>query len=105
MPTYEYKCRKCGYEFEKFQSITEEPLKVCPKCEGEVFRLISKNCSFILKGSGYYSTDNRKSSTAKEKVSNSLSKSEKKDKKVDDSKGNGDGKTSQGKLEKESTRT
>ena len=105
MPTYEYKCKKCGYEFEKFQSITEEPLKVCPKCEGEVFRLISKNCNFILKGSGYYSTDNRKGSTPKEKTGSSLSKSDKKDKIVDSSNGNKDSKPSQRKLEKKPTRT
>lgn len=67
MPTYEYQCKKCGYIFEKFQSITAKPLKCCPKCEGEVNRLISKNGSFILKGSGYYSTDHRKSSLPKER--------------------------------------
>lgn len=66
MPTYEYQCKKCGCTFEKFQSITAKPLQHCPKCNGEVFRLISKNGSFILKGSGYYSTDNRKSYTPKE---------------------------------------
>lgn len=105
MPTYEYKCKKCGYEFEKFQSITEEPLKICPKCKGEAFRLISKNCNFILKGSGYYSTDNRKSSTPKEKTGGSLSRSDKKDKVADGSNGNRDNKSSQEKLKKESTRT
>ncbi|MDD4765804.1 MAG: hypothetical protein PHS39_08070, partial [Atribacterota bacterium] len=45
----------------------------CPKCNGEVFRLISKNGSFILKGSGYYSTDNRRSHIPKE-AKNSTSK-------------------------------
>ena len=105
MPTYEYKCKKCGNEFEKFQSITEEPLKVCPKCQGEVFRLISKNCSFILKGSGYYSTDNRKSSAPKERMSSSTGKPDKKDKTVDSSISNGDGKTAPGKLKKETSRT
>jgi putative FmdB family regulatory protein len=57
MPTYEYKCKKCGNTFEKFQSITENPIKNCKKCEGEVYRLISKNGNFILKGSGFYRTD------------------------------------------------
>jgi putative FmdB family regulatory protein len=66
MPTYEYQCKKCGYTFEKFQSITAKPLQHCPKCNGEVFRLISKNGSFILKGSGYYSTDNRRKHIPKE---------------------------------------
>ncbi|MFW6148735.1 MAG: FmdB family zinc ribbon protein [Atribacterota bacterium] len=66
MPTYEYQCKKCGYTFEKFQSITAKPLQHCPKCNGEAFRLISKNGSFILKGSGYYSTDNRRKHIPKE---------------------------------------
>jgi putative FmdB family regulatory protein len=57
MPTYEYKCKKCGNTFEKFQSITENPIKNCKKCGGEVYRLISKNGNFILKGSGFYCTD------------------------------------------------
>lgn len=67
MPTYEYQCKKCGYTFEKFQPITAKPLQHCPKCNGEVFRLISKNGSFILKGSGYYSTDHRRSQLPKER--------------------------------------
>jgi len=57
MPTYEYKCKQCGNTFEKFQSITDNPIKNCKKCEGEVYRLISKNGNFILKGSGFYRTD------------------------------------------------
>ena len=67
MPTYEYKCKKCGNIFEKFQSITEDPIKKCKSCDGEAYRLISKNGNFILKGSGYYSTDNRNSSYKSEK--------------------------------------
>ena len=67
MPTYEYKCKKCGNIFEKFQSITEDPIKKCKNCDGEVYRLISKNGNFILKGSGYYSTDNRNGSYKPEK--------------------------------------
>jgi|GEM_PF-910937 len=67
MPTYEYKCKKCGNIFEKFQSITEDPIKKCKNCDGEVYRLISKNGNFILKGNGYYSTDNRNSSYKSEK--------------------------------------
>lgn len=57
MPTYEYKCKQCGNTFEKFQSITESPIKNCKKCGGEIYRLISKNGNFILKGSGFYFTD------------------------------------------------
>ncbi len=58
MPTYEYKCAKCGV-FEKFQSIKEEPIKTCPKCETDVNRIISKNVGVVYKTGGFYCTDNR----------------------------------------------
>ena len=55
MPTYEYRCAKCG-EFEVTQRITDSPLKKCPTCRSKVTKLIS-NTSFQLKGSGWYVTD------------------------------------------------
>ncbi len=57
MPTYEYKCESCGYVFEEFQSIHDEPIKVCPKCGGPVRKLISSSYGVIFKGSGFYITD------------------------------------------------
>jgi putative FmdB family regulatory protein len=57
MPTYEYKCKQCGYQFELFQSMTAEPVKVCPKCNGEVIRLIGPGAGPIFKGNGFYQTD------------------------------------------------
>jgi putative FmdB family regulatory protein len=57
MPTYDYKCRRCGYNFEEFQSILAEPLKICPRCKGPVERLISPGAGLIFKGSGFYETD------------------------------------------------
>ncbi len=56
MPIYEYECSTCGKQFEVFQKITEEPLTKCKFCEGRVRRLISQ-CSFQLKGTGWYVTD------------------------------------------------
>lgn len=56
MPIYEYECSACGNMFEAFQKITEDPLDTCPACNGRVNRLISQ-CSFQLKGSGWYVTD------------------------------------------------
>lgn len=80
MPTYEYKCLECGIKFERFQSITEEPIKSCPECGGEVKRLISPGGGFIFKGSGFYITDYRsqsyKEAEKKEKEEASSSKSE-----------------------------
>lgn len=58
MPTYEYACPKCGYTFEQFQSMSEAPLKKCPKCKKTgVKRLIGGGAGLIFKGSGFYITD------------------------------------------------
>lgn len=56
MPTYEYRCKKCG-DFEKEQSIKDSPLHVCPTCGGPVHRLISPNVGLVFKGSGFHITD------------------------------------------------
>ena len=65
MPTYDYKCLKCGNKFELFQSMSEEPIKVCPECGGEVKRLIGPGAGPIFKGSGFYQTDYKNSSPNK----------------------------------------
>jgi putative FmdB family regulatory protein len=57
MPTYEYRRKKCGHEFERFQKITADPVAICPECGGAVERLIAAGGGFILKGSGFYATD------------------------------------------------
>ena len=57
MPTYDYKCEKCGYIFERFQSMTDKPLKKCPECNGAVKRMIGTGAGIIFKGSGFYQTD------------------------------------------------
>jgi putative FmdB family regulatory protein len=55
MPVYEYACEKCKHEFEAEQRISDDPIRVCPKCRArKVKRLISRT-SFVLKGSGWYS--------------------------------------------------
>ncbi|HTV47351.1 MAG TPA: zinc ribbon domain-containing protein [Phycisphaerae bacterium] len=60
MPTYEYRCSKCGHEFEEFQSITAKPIRKCPKCgRMAVDRLISAGAGVIFRGSGFYQTDYR----------------------------------------------
>jgi len=60
MPTYEYECQDCKEHFELFQSITASPVKDCPKCSGNVKRLIGGGSGIIFKGSGFYATDYRK---------------------------------------------
>jgi putative FmdB family regulatory protein len=60
MPTYHYQCRDCGHSFDQFQKFSEDPLTVCPECEGAVQRVI-QNVGVVFKGSGWYITDSRKS--------------------------------------------
>jgi putative FmdB family regulatory protein len=56
MPTYEYKCEKCGTVFEKRQRFSDQPLTAHPECGGPVHRLLSAP-AFQLKGTGWYATD------------------------------------------------
>lgn len=63
MPTYEYECTSCHIRFEKFQSIKDDPLSMCPECNGTLKRLISAGMGIIFKGSGFYTTDYKKTSS------------------------------------------
>ena len=67
MPTYEYECNSCKHRFEAFQKISETPLKKCPQCKKSIRRLISAGIGIIFKGSGFYSTDNKKASSVSKK--------------------------------------
>lgn len=70
MPTYEYICAKCDHSFEFFQSMTSDPLTICPKetCpkkrwgKGKVKRTIGGGAGLIFRGSGFYITDYRSDS-------------------------------------------
>ncbi|MGE5608641.1 MAG: FmdB family zinc ribbon protein [Bacillota bacterium] len=76
MPTYEYRCEACGTEFERFQSITAAPIKICPQChKAKVKRLISAGAGLIFKGSGFYITDYRSDSYKKAAASESSANS------------------------------
>ena len=69
MPTYEYVCTECKYQFEEFQSISAEPLKTCPKCSGLINRKIFGGIGLHFKGSGFYITDYKKSKPSPSKNS------------------------------------
>lgn len=56
MPIYEYRCEKCGKEFEKWQKFSDPVVDKCPTCAGKSRRLISQS-TFVLKGTGWYVTD------------------------------------------------
>ena len=54
MPTYDYQCGKCGFEFERQQRIIEDPIKTCPKCKSRKAKRLLFAPNFILKGGGWY---------------------------------------------------
>jgi|SRR5579871_6869843 putative FmdB family regulatory protein len=56
MPTYEYACRECGHHFEAWQHMTDDPLTVCPKCNGSIRRVLFP-AGIVFKGSGFYKTE------------------------------------------------
>jgi len=56
MPIYEYQCAACGKVVERWQKISDSPLRECPACGGSLHKIIS-SCAFHLKGSGWYVTD------------------------------------------------
>lgn len=67
MPTYEYKCGKCG-EFEKVQKVTDRPLRKCPTCGAKVKRQIGGSGGFVLKGSNWPSKMASSGDSAKKKA-------------------------------------
>ena len=79
MPTYVYACDTCGAQFEQFQSFKDEPLRTCPSCAGAV-RRVFQPVGIVFKGSGWYITDSRKSSSAGVAGGDSAVKSEKSEK-------------------------
>jgi putative FmdB family regulatory protein len=63
MPTYEYHCDACDYNFDEFQSMSEAPLKKCPQCKKpKLRRVFGTGAAILFKGSGFYETDYRSDS-------------------------------------------
>ncbi len=63
MPTYEYACTECDYDFEEVQSFSDDALTVCPKCGGKLRKRFG-SVGVTFKGSGFYKTDSRGGSSA-----------------------------------------
>lgn len=57
MPIYEYKCGKCGHDFETLQRISDAPLTECPACGEPALKKLVSAAAFRLKGGGWYETD------------------------------------------------
>jgi putative FmdB family regulatory protein len=72
MPTYEYRCKECGHEFEAVQSFSDDALTECPVCHGPL-RKVFGNVGISFKGSGFYKTDHGSRSKATSASSSSSS--------------------------------
>lgn len=58
MPTYQYACTECGHQLEAVQSFTDDPLTVCPACQGRLRKQFG-SVGIVFKGPGFYRTDSR----------------------------------------------
>ncbi|HEY2280520.1 MAG TPA: FmdB family zinc ribbon protein [Streptosporangiaceae bacterium] len=76
MPTYQYACTECGEQLEKVQKFSDDPLTVCPNCNGRLRKVFSP-VGIVFKGSGFYRTDSRSGPVAGGKDSNKDSGQEK----------------------------
>lgn len=74
MPTYEYVCSKCDQHLEVYQTFSEEPLKRHSGCGGKLTKVLGA-VGIVLKGSGFYKTDNPSSSRRSSEKSDSSSSS------------------------------
>ncbi|MEK6573541.1 MAG: zinc ribbon domain-containing protein [Chloroflexota bacterium] len=64
MPLYAYECGSCGVKFERMQKFTDKPIKRCPECSKNSVERVIQPSGIIFKGSGWYKTDSRSSSSA-----------------------------------------
>ncbi|MER5426833.1 FmdB family zinc ribbon protein [Streptosporangium roseum] len=74
MPTYQYACSACGNEFDIVQKFSDDALTECPTCSGELRKVFSA-VGIVFKGSGFYRTDSRSSSTSTVSSGNASSSS------------------------------
>jgi putative FmdB family regulatory protein len=79
MPTYAYFCEACNQQFDAFQKFSDAPLTVCPHGHPSVRRVFTP-AGIIFKGSGWYSTDSKSTtSTASSNGATSASSESKAD--------------------------
>ena len=71
MPIYTYRCENCGIQFERNQKFSDAPLKICPECHKKALRKVYTPVGIVFKGSGFYVTDHRSSSSTTRSTSKS----------------------------------
>lgn len=63
MPTYEYFCDSCGNRYEKREGFDAPARQKCPACGKRANRVLQAP-PIVFKGSGFYKTDSRGTSSA-----------------------------------------
>ena len=86
MPVYTYRCENCGVQFERYQSYTDEPLKICPECRKKSLKKVISPVRVVFKGSGFYSTDHKSPSGGDPSRDSKAKKEEAKETKPKDAK-------------------
>lgn len=84
MPTYQYRCKECGHDFEIVQAFSDDALTKCPECKKAALKKVYGNVGISFKGSGFYKNDAR-SSSGGSRSSSSDSDSSKKSETTSDS--------------------
>ncbi len=70
MPVYSYRCESCGVQFDRHQSFSDAPLKVCPECRKKTLKKVIAPVGIVFKGSGFYATDHKSPSGVKARPEN-----------------------------------
>jgi putative FmdB family regulatory protein len=78
MPLYTYECNNCGVQFERLQKFDDKPIKRCPECNKTAVKRVIQPAGIVFKGSGWYKTDSRSSSSSTTGGSSKAKKSESK---------------------------
>jgi putative FmdB family regulatory protein len=61
MPIYEYRCTRCRHTFDLYQAVGE-PAPRCPECDATTTKVFA-SVGLIFKGSGFHTTDYRKTAS------------------------------------------
>ncbi|WP_154795514.1 FmdB family zinc ribbon protein [Occultella kanbiaonis] len=96
MPTYAYACQNCGHAFDIYQSFSDDALTECPNCHEPRLRKVFSPVGVVFKGSGFYRTDSRGTSTSSEGAGKSDAGSSSKTKPSESSSGSSSGGSSSG---------
>lgn len=83
MPTYDYHCEACGASYELRQGFDAEATHTCEQCNAGTAKRVLHPPRVVFKGSGWYVTDSKKSSSASPSASEAADGTDKAEKKAE----------------------